>query len=278
MSHQNLRRSKRHRNAKQESSDDGFQSLKKVIQTRSGKLVIVTGSGASPLGTFHNGLYQRAAQQYNLSNGQAMFRYKFLEERLDDYLEFFGQLAKRAADCDTCTQTYKGLQKLQADNLLIRHYTLNVCGTAKLHGIPSVELHGTLGEMVCRSCGTTVVSATPPLACTNCGATRLRYRVLMYEDEEGDLIRRDHAATIRGIQQDTAMAGCAVVWVGISFEQSASCEMFRLFQRRGTRNYLVNPDASNAVFCLQTAVGSDAQVVTIPMKSDDFFRSLCLDE
>jgi hypothetical protein len=49
-------------------------------------------------------------------------------------------------------------------------------------------------------------------------------QVMLYDDEQGDCITPDDV--FERLDDDLAVAG-AVVWVGISFEQSASTEYFR---------------------------------------------------
>ncbi len=49
-------------------------------------------------------------------------------------------------------------------------------------------------------------------------------QVMLYDDEQGDCITPEDV--FERLDDDLAVAG-AVIWVGISFEQSASTEYFR---------------------------------------------------
>lgn len=53
---------------------------------------------------------------------------------------------------------------------------------------------------------------------------------MLYDDEQGDCITPEDV--FERLDDDLAVAG-AVVWVGISFEQSASTEYFRKVRRAG---------------------------------------------
>lgn len=49
-------------------------------------------------------------------------------------------------------------------------------------------------------------------------------QVMLYDDEQGDCITPEDV--FERLEEDLEVAG-AVIWVGISFEQSASTEYFR---------------------------------------------------
>ena len=107
--------------------------------------------------------------------------------------------------------------------------------------------------------------AAPPL--------RTRFRVLLYGD-------REHARILDGPQalqrlKDDCGGADLVLFLGISFEQSASCEYLRdvaAVVQRETPVVLVNPDAE----CLYTAAsalprGSRADVRSCVATSDELF-------
>ena len=66
--------------------------------------------------------------------------------------------------------------------------------------------------------------AAQPVLCSGCSADEMRFKVMLYDDEQGDCITPEDV--FERLDDDLAVAG-AVLWVGISFEQSASTEYFR---------------------------------------------------
>lgn len=224
----------------------------------------------------------------------------------------------------------------------------------------TVELHGSLHSLVCRCCKNVfkcddifgakeAVSKSKAMIksnkyikkrkvlkynkqqalCKDCDGP-LRFRVLMYDDEESYLIHSTHDKKSGSHYKNTSDSTDSlefnemfckdieqsqiILFIGISFEQSASCEYFRKtwdhilsFQRRhymggivdkrgaaknfeptkrGKKKHIffINPDASDALFNLQTAVGcglgdnngdhNGVATHTLNLKSDDVFEKL----
>ena len=88
-----------------------------------------------------------------------------------------------------------------------------------------VELHGNARYLLCPHCER-VTEAKPkdlmpmkrnrPLACSACKQGYLRFKIMLYDDEEASLITPEDVWT--RLEDDLAVADL-VVWVGISFEQ-----------------------------------------------------------
>jgi hypothetical protein len=70
--------------------------------------------------------------------------------------------------------------------------------------------------------------AAQPVPCSACREDEMRFKVMLYDDEQGDCITPEDV--FERLDDDLAVAG-AVLWVGISFEQSASTEYFRKVHR-----------------------------------------------
>eukprot|EP00775_Hariotina_reticulata_P003078 gene3078-3357_t len=68
------------------------------------------------------------------------------------------------------------------------------------------------------------MKAAQPVMCHACNKDEMRFKVMLYDDEQGDCITPEDV--FERLEDDLAAAG-AVIWVGISFEQSASTEYFR---------------------------------------------------
>lgn len=87
------------------------------------------------------------------------------------------------------------------------------------------------------------------------------WQVMLYDDEEGDCITPEDVWEV--LEQDLASAD-AVVWLGISFEQSASTEYFRKVGRHrgqgpGLGKESVLPLWSAAMVCLCTLITASAE-------------------
>ena len=313
------------------SPDDELSALLKLIKSnnKTTKVIVFTGSGISVsagLSTFSKGLYVKAAKRFKLKDGKELFRYRFLKEKPEECFAFFSDLHKETKKAKP-TISHQKLQEMGNDcssPLLIRHYTMNIDGLATVPTTRSpssriivsapwhpqdnpegktVELHGNLHEWVCRRCQ--IHSHIPEISkgkrkksvrCEKCGGL-LRFRVLLYDDEEGHLIHNyfhpQHTKINpldEMLRQDLEQSDI-ILWIGISFEQSASCENFRKVwemlhenQKENKKKmppcFIVNPEASNALFHLQTAVGSllgetkdgHGLVYTIHSSSDGFFE------
>jgi NAD-dependent SIR2 family protein deacetylase len=155
---------------------------------------------------------------------------------------------------------HAALAQLAAGGKLVRHYTLNVDGLAEAAGMrvwsgrgeadeddddqkeqpdgTTVELHGSARRVVCRVCGARADLTPPllrdmragkPLPCpsttsSSCPMGSGRTGILLYDDPAAALIT-PAAPTWRLLERDLERAA-AVVWAGISFEQSASVGYF----------------------------------------------------
>jgi len=166
-----------------------------------------------------------------------------------------------------------------------------------------VELHGALRELVDVTNGNVYAlddaalkrikagrdafedsDAPRPVLCVNAAKKRplcethplrVRFRVLLYGDEEHARILDGQAALAR-LMADAQDADL-VLFLGISFEQSASCEYLRDVAAVVAKDkpvLLVNPDAE----CLYTATsalprGSRADVRSCVATSDELFAA-----
>ena len=166
----------------------------------------------------------------------------------------------------------------------------------------TVELHGNIHELVCRTCGS-VYHMTPCLAkaaangsflkCTavDCHGD-LRFRVLLYGDQEGHLIHPPKRGDpwVKLLPHD--LVACrAILWVGISFRQRASCQYFEtVYQMRNAKGledkvpiFIIDPHPDkvleNLMDGLQMDIESDSyNVFTIESTSDAFFGEFCADD
>lgn len=292
------------------------------------KVVVFTGSGISVsagLSTFTGDLYVKVARKFKLKKGggnddggSKVFCYKFLESHPNECFEFFKSLHKKACKA-LPTNTHYALCAMAEKGQLVRHYTLNFDGLASASGMSSwttsntnsdfaslpsssygktVELHGNIHELVCRQCGAVYDAAqytrAPAPPCQknvdhNCD---LRFRVLMYDDQEGQLINRGGGGgnpLVDLLPQD--LSEChAVVWVGISFRQSASTQHFDIVYKalqqatnagegRLVPIFIVDPNPTDAlehlIDGLQVHIGESSGVYTIESTSDGIFGEFC---
>jgi NAD-dependent SIR2 family protein deacetylase len=178
-----------------------------------------------------------------------------------------------------------------------------------------VELHGTLHELVCQSCGhiyptkaviqttNSILPATNdqshrkklaprganttiiiPPNCRQCENGKLRFRVLMYDDEQWHKLmsHEDEEPLVNLLPHDLEAANF-VLWMGISFHQQASCQHFQeVWDAGGDRliHFLVNPQATQACENLETAIvvanslGFADNVIPVEITSNDLFAQL----
>lgn len=136
---------------------------------------------------------------------------------------------------------------------LRRHYTLNIDGLAEKVGMDTwhpeenpdgctVEMHGNVHFMVCTECGTAVpldhstaqqLKDCQHVPCATCRGeaeepNNLRFKVMMYEDAESEVITPEE---VMDLMEEDSKAADLIVWVGISFQQSASTAYFRKVRR-----------------------------------------------
>ena len=246
------------------------------------RLVVFSGAGLSVsagVSTFAS-LYQKAAKKYG-GDGKQAFHYRFLQNSPEDSFDFLMQQFNKVKTAKP-TWAHEALRNMETNGQLVRHYTMNIDGLAG-SSEKVVELHGSLLQLVCRNCEQVTKTndvlgkekkrfdQLPP-TCSKCKKGELRFRVLLYDDQEGHLITRVNAL-------DTILADdlkhCEwIVWVGASFEQSASCEHLRkMLQVRPEKTpvFIASPEASQALELLQTVVGEVEGLYALPMTSDDFF-------
>eukprot|EP00882_Tetradesmus_deserticola_P016963 GHRQ01018148.1.p1 GENE.GHRQ01018148.1~~GHRQ01018148.1.p1 ORF type:complete len:166 (+),score=83.35 GHRQ01018148.1:1040-1537(+) len=130
----------------------------------------------------------------------------------------------------------------------------------------TVEMHGNISYVVCPSCHAverlsgpvmSTMKACQPVACSSCHEDEMRFKVMLYDDEQGDCITPEDV--FEQLEDDLAAAG-AVLWVGISFEQSASTEYFRKVRHllasngrlEGVVQVIINPSDEAAFNVLST--------------------------
>ncbi|KAL0035673.1 hypothetical protein WJX79_007444 [Trebouxia sp. C0005] len=229
------------------ADDKGLESLLNLAQGCT-KLLVFSGSGLSAgsgMSTFSTkgGLYERAQKRFNVSNGKRLFTYSFYEKRKLEALAFFADIYAEARKAKPGLG-HRALAQVAGAHKLLRHYTMNIDGLAEAAGMDTwhvdnnpagqtVEMHGNINQLVCPSCGV-VVMMTPallrklrskkPVPCTKCNCRAIRCRIMLYDDAEDDVITPEDVFDI--MEEDVQQADL-IVWVGISFEQSASTAYFR---------------------------------------------------
>eukprot|EP00882_Tetradesmus_deserticola_P012542 GHRQ01013295.1.p1 GENE.GHRQ01013295.1~~GHRQ01013295.1.p1 ORF type:complete len:274 (+),score=102.11 GHRQ01013295.1:252-1073(+) len=237
----------------QDGSDEVLNQLLELTAS-CGRFVIFSGSGLSAnsgmsMFSTKNGLYERARQRFKIQDGIKLFSYPFYKQRRMDVQQFFAQIYGEAKS-SKASPGHVAIAQLHELGKLQRHYTLNIDGLAEVVGMDTwhheknpngitVEMHGNISYVVCPSCHAverlsgpvmSTMKACQPVACSSCHEDEMRFKVMLYDDEQGDCITPEDV--FEQLEDDLAAAG-AVLWVGISFEQSASTEYFRKV-RRGT--------------------------------------------
>jgi len=230
------------------------------------KVLVFSGSGLSAtsgMSTFvtPGGLYDRARKRFKLSDGKKLFHYHFFQKMRLDCMAFLAEIYHEALHAQP-SKGHKALAGLWGLGRLQRHYTLNIDGLCESVGMdtwqpmprdpPSeddediemeyprgaacstVEMHGNIRQLVCAECHCWAYMDTAKsrqirrkqvVPCGNCGRGEgLRPRVMLYDDDEGDAITPEDLWDI--MKEDVAAADM-ILWVGISFEQSASTTYFR---------------------------------------------------
>jgi NAD-dependent SIR2 family protein deacetylase len=261
--------------------------LMKESAKKARHIVVFSGSGLSAtsgMSTFSTkgGLYERAKARYKLSSGKVLFTYPFYSKRKKEAEAFFVDIHREALLARP-SKGHEALAELREAGKLARHYTLNIDGLASRVGEmdvwdpdvnPSgcvVEMHGSVHELVCATCGETrqltsedvaLLSSETSVPCTSesCREERvnyMRFKVMMYDDSEGECITPDDVMDL--MEEDIKQAD-VVIWVGISFEQSASTSYFRNVRRwlqeedrhRDVPQFVVNP-SDDAMWNVLTA-------------------------
>ncbi|KAJ9505491.1 hypothetical protein QJQ45_024632 [Haematococcus lacustris] len=156
---------------------------------------------------------------------------------------FFAQIYSEA-QASQAAPGHHALARISEMGRLQRQYTLNIDGLSEVVGLSTwhpqanpagstVELHGNIRQLVCPSCLSTspltrrainVMKDEKVVCCPSCAAEGLRFKVMLYDDDQGACITPEHV--FETLEEDLQVADC-VLWVGISFEQAASVEYFR---------------------------------------------------
>ncbi|GMH35657.1 hypothetical protein BSKO_03525 [Bryopsis sp. KO-2023] len=242
--------------------------------TQCQKIVVFSGSGLSAttgvsMFSTKGGLYEKGRKRLKVQDGKRLFTYPFYAKNKDAVQAFFADIFNEVLRAEPAP-SHQSLAALHKCGLLQRHYTLNIDGLAGVVGMdtwhdqakpsaPTVEMHGNIRQLVCPEC-CHVVSLDKVLArqlslkrlrqCPKCPDGILRFKIMLYDDEEGDCVTESEKLWSL-LEKDLEVADM-VLWVGISFEQSASVEYFRkvramlLAQQRvdSVRQVLINPSDS----------------------------------
>lgn len=127
-------------------------------------------------------------------------------------------------------------------------------------------MHGNVHYLVCPECHAssplhiplaTQLKTGMELPCASCSHAPLRFKVMLYEDAEGECITPEE---VMDLMEEDVVAADLILWVGISFQQSASTAYFRKargwLQKAGkidrVMQVIVNP-SDEAMWNLMTA-------------------------
>eukprot|EP00803_Ostreobium_quekettii_P008684 evm.model.scf_2800.2 EVM.evm.TU.scf_2800.2 scf_2800:12862-16964(-) len=265
----------RKRNRCQESGPS--ESVERFLEgaKRCRNIVVFSGSGLSAtagvsmFGT-KGGLYDRFKRKFGVQDGKKLFTYAYYSKNAPTAQAFFADIFKEVIRAEP-GPSHQSLAAIHACGCLRRHYTLNIDGLAELADLPTwseetnpegitVEMHGNIRHLVCPSCWTVShlnketarqLSMQRPAMCSKCQNDILRSKIMLYDDAQGECIVRS-GALWELLAADLQVADI-IVWVGISFEQSASVEYFRRVSsllatmgREGVRQVLINPSDCTA--------------------------------
>ncbi|KAI3430498.1 hypothetical protein D9Q98_005093 [Chlorella vulgaris] len=278
-----------------EESDDGGAALEQLLDVTasSRKIVVFSGSGlsaSSGMSTFstRGGLYERAQKKYKLPDGKTLFTYAFFDRQRPEAQAFFADIYSEAVRAEPAPG-HKALLQMVDAGRLCRHYTLNIDGLAEEVGMHTwhhekaaegitVEMHGNVRHLVCPQCHATqpVTAALAqqirakeavPCGAPGCGHPCLRFKVMMYDDGEAECITPDD---VMEVMEEDVKGADLVLWVGISFQQSASTMYFRKvrcwIQEAGrlglTAQAIINP-SDEALFNLRSAMSNQSELRVI---------------
>eukprot|EP00977_Amphora_coffeiformis_P023266 scaffold12782_cov168-Amphora_coffeaeformis.AAC.10 len=260
-------------------------------------------SVSAGLPTFSGDLYAKAAKTYGLKDGSKVFCYNFLKSSPHECFRFFKDLYMKASQA-VPTPSHRALKAMEDSGKLIRHYTLNFDNLASTSGMSlwsckndnhntssagkTVELHGNINQLVCRQCRSihhTNEDMKPIPKCqeNDCNGN-LRFRVLMYDDKENHLISKTNPL-VNLLPKDVVECN-AMLWVGISFRLSASCQHFGMVlsalratgghEKQMIPMFIIDPDPKSALENLmdglQMQLGESDCVYTVESTSDEFFH------
>jgi len=303
----NLRVSKRRRQEVRGNPREGAEShitCQEVASLNAQRILVFSGSGmsaASGMSTFSKpgGLYEKARKKYGLNDGMRLFHYSFFQKRRADCQAFLTGVWAETVQAKP-TKSHQGLVTLARQGRLLRHYTMNIDGLHSEVGPRwdpalnptglNVEMHGNVTEAVCEECAAVYpmagaasrsFRARRAMICTAMRSCRgeLRPRIMFYNDDDESLIIEDFDELL---EKDLESADL-ILWIGISFEQSASVEHFRRVRRlatkttgtSGTMNVVINPD-DDPLWNLKTGMSNvnDLNLKQINAKSDDVLPAI----
>eukprot|EP00892_Ulva_mutabilis_P011553 jgi/Ulvmu1/8770/UM048_0025.1 len=285
---------RRRRRDTPERRDDGLATLMDVASSAR-KIVVFSGSGLSAssgmsmFSTTH-GLYAKAKKRFQLAKGKDLFTWSHFVKRRADFTSFFVDIHKEARKAKP-GPAHKAVAELHDCGALLRHYTMNVDGLATHSGMSVwhhehnndgmvVELHGNVHYLVCPKCEH-VAEARPgdlnilkrclPRICPACQSSELRFKIMLYDDKQSDTITPEKV--YERLETDLEEADL-IVWVGISFEQSASLEYFRTarsFIKAADREHLVRQALVNpcgeAWFNMYSNMGNAGALNAFPVRT-----------
>ena len=294
--------------AKEKSSLHVKNMLREIFSDSQAKIIVFSGSGMSVSAgfpTFSGDLYAKAAKTYKLKDGSKVFCYNFLESNPQECFRFFKDLYMKTSKAKP-TPSHRAHKAMEDSGKLIRHYTLNFDNLAYASGMSlwscndnkddtsssgmTVELHGNINQLVCRRCGSVhrtnkAMKPIPKCQVKDCNGD-LRFRVLLYDDKEAFLISKTNPL-VHLLPKDVVECN-AILWVGISFRQSASCQHFGMVlsalrataasksHNKQVPMFLISPNSKhsleNLVDGLQIQLGESDGVYTVESKSDEFFE------
>lgn len=257
------------------------------------KVVIVSGAGLSAdagLASFTStdGIYEKARRDLGVRCGKDVFSYRTYAKSVDSRRaanRFFASLHAQMTSRKVAPGAgHIGIARLDAAGGLLRHYTLNIDGVHRRAGqrvvepsdVPEdgdldggvVEMHGYIGQAICEASTAphrpSHVTSTmlrhfrngERALCPHTG-NPLRFRFLLYDDPDEGIVAPQVMAWLA---EDVRRAD-VVVWLGISFSQSASVGYLRTCRSAGgtnVRHIIVNvdPDAyGNVVTALADVDG-----------------------
>ena len=93
----------------------------------------------------------------------------------------------------------------------------------------------------------------------------LRFRVLLYDDEEGDLIHDFNHEDLSNLLDEDILSSRIIIWIGISFEQSSSCLHFQNVLSRLLKLY----DGEKSSSCELSKTGSTTDSIVHHEKRTD---------
>ncbi|KAL6760663.1 DHS-like NAD/FAD-binding domain-containing protein, partial [Haematococcus lacustris] len=220
---------------------------------------ISANSGMSTF-TSRNGLYDRAREQFNVQDGMKLFTYSFFKQHrakvqpslLHSDGQGVGKLSAslsvrvglstwhpQANPAGSTVELHGNIRPWSlASSTAWLGLSLAWPGKAAQPAWPltctAVIARARIArQLVCPSCLSTspltrrainAMKDEKVVCCPSCAAEGLRFKVMLYDDDQGACITPEHV--FETLEEDLQVADC-VLWVGISFEQAASVEYFR---------------------------------------------------